>query len=124
MSVLLNSWQQAWMRSTSKSTGRYKVIGPNGKAYVILLRGIFKNFKIPIWYGMRSSPNWRISLTMSFASPWKMVVAVFLVSSLGVYPNDSYFKHPAIEGENFLSTLKVVSSLAGNNLKNSWKSRQ
>ena len=89
-------------------SGRDQIIGPNGKANV-LLRGSFKNFKIPIWYKVDTKMEKKelneiitklddisyhvICITMENGGD-----NVSLASSLGVDPDQPYFQHPTREG--------------------------
>ena len=91
-------------------SGRDQVIGPNGKANVLLLRGIFKNFKIPIWYDfdkkMEEKELKEIITKLEDISYHVICITmdnggdnVSLASSLEVEPDQPFFQHPTREGE-------------------------
>ena len=92
-------------RDNSYHSGRDQVVGPNGKANVLLLRGIYKKFKIPIWFDFdqrMEKENLKeiftklenIGITMNNSGE-----NIALASSLGIEPDQSYFQHPTREGE-------------------------
>ena len=86
-----------------------KFIGPHSRANVMLLRGLFKNYKIPIWYKFDHvlSSDELIEIIKKVESAGYHVVAVTAdmakenqkcAKDLGVTQNDPRFENPCRPG--------------------------